>query len=283
MRSVLVLLMVLVVDARRADACSCDLEPHVLAPTPGAAAVPLNARIFMELTQGPHRVVLRGGGQTAVLETATLASYSLGTISLATPPAELQPSTMYEIDVDGVVRGTFVTGTTRDETPPSAAGLLQGVTPEVMAMPSECGSASCNTRSADGDVSRFRFAFEPQSDTALVLVEVYQQGATAKDLVPLREVVDASRCSAHFAHIDPNATYCARAIAYDAAGTRAEGAEVCSTPPMRCATELQSTCSPSLTCTPAESGGCSTSHGTGGWFALALFAVGRGLRRRRMQ
>jgi uncharacterized protein (TIGR03382 family) len=283
MRFVLVLMMVLGIDARSADACSCDIQPHVLAPAPGAGAVPINARIFLELFEGPHRVALIGGGQTAVLEPAALARYGLGAITLATPPAELQPNTMYEIEVDGAVIGSFVTGTTRDETPPSAAGLLQTVTPEVMAMPSQCGSASCNTRSADGDVSRFRFVFEPQEDTALALVEVYQQGATAKDLVPLREVVDASRCTAHFAHIDPNAAYCARAIVYDAAGTRAEGAEVCSTEPTRCTSEVQGTCSPSLTCTPAESGGCSTSHGTGGWFALALFAVGRGLRRRRMQ
>jgi hypothetical protein len=281
MRYVLVLVMVLGIDARPAEACSCDPQSHMVSPAAGATDVPLNARVFVELTQGTHAVVLRGGGQTARLELASLVRYSLGDIILAVPPAELQPSTMYEIDVDGRVVGSFVTGTTRDETPPSADGLL-GVTPEVMAMPSECGSASCTTKSAEGDVSRFRFAYEPQADTALALVEVYQQGSPAKELVPLRDIVDSNRCTAHFAHIDPTATYCARAIIYDAAGTRVEGTEVCGTTPTRCETELWGTCSPSLTCTPAESGGCSASRGTGGWFVLALFAVGRGLRRRRM-
>lgn len=279
----LVLLLVLVVEARPADACTCGPDTsRLITPAKDATNVSLNARLVLRLDEMAQQVTLRGGGTTVAVELGQLLADRTGSRQLATPAAELLPNTQYEVYVDEEIPiGSFITGSDRDTTPPSAAGLT-AITPEVIAWPAMC-AAACRTRSLDGDISRFRFVYDRPLDVVHAFAEVYPQGDASGELVPLGELVDQSLCGALFEAIAPGVTYCARAVVFDEAGNRAVGEEVCGAP-ARCAPETTTTCEPVRACEPVDDGGCNAGGGNAGWLALLAISLGsrtRSARRRR--
>lgn len=299
MRRTLLLLIVLVAEPRPADACSCAPSVLAVSPTPNATDVPTNA-IVIASYDSHVEVELREVATNAIVPLAVEhfgSGVTTGRWLFGRPTSPLAPTTEYELAVTVFDTTTtrFTTGTQTD-TLPTTASLAQ-FRPEVMAYPTADGGCinTCIEADQRGLVTRMHVdGMAP--DAALLTLDVLEaDGVTVVERLALRErgphTVGFSLCNLRAPSLAPDAMYCARLVAFDAAGNAATSDVVCSAT-ATCASKAdpELACTPTRTCEPVtepddplapvgEAKGCAATGGGPWWLGLLLLVRRRRLRR----
>lgn len=303
MRSILVLAIVsLVVHARPAHACSCGIPGSPMSPANGATQVPRNAVLFFDASLAPVSQIQLAGPNIVVVPVTTEQH---GAFVIARPASALAANTTYTVSFtqnSNVMTSTFTTGNSSDTTAPGFPGVM-GIRPEYMQFDNGTGTTgqacvACDVHSQGGRISRIHFDFpDPTGDAVVLGVEIYIPGDS--NLLEEFAVTPANftdrllgfrGCGPTAPNLNENVTYCARVVAYDAAGNAAGSAsEACNTP-TACEAQMDMTCEPIDACiapqggdagtgTGTHTGGCASSSGAGALLALLAFVPA--LRRRR--
>ena len=313
-RLTLAVALALVVDTRRADACSCAYEPAQIWPKDGDTGVPLNARITVRLLQTQRLSVTLEDAEGNVVPLVVpprppLPDAVENVYFIAAPSAPLRPNTTYRVTARDEYRpdvfATFTTGISEDQTAPSFSGLVS-LQPETMTYPLNGCTNSCVVASG-GHLSRIRvdFAVLPSDVVFAELRTRGEDGVVVRmpigDRNPKELGFYGSDCESGSPVLVPGGRYCARMIAYDVAGNASgESVEICADAAICPPRSMYSSdaCTPSNGCGHDEGydpfgqvdpdqappgGGCASSHSVGA-AALAMTVmswIGAGRARRR--
>jgi hypothetical protein len=257
----------------------------------GATGVPRNAVVYVAAA------LVNGGGVTLVrLPDETPVQLAVETSAMRwiveRPAMLLDAGTSYRVTVAGAqgtagtVTTTFTTGDATDASAPSFAGLT-GVVAEIMSYPILTGTGTCHSSCVEtggtNHISRLRLDHPPlPSDAAYAIFEIYAEPAhVLLDSVPLAaiygDVLGSFSCSASAPVLAIDGQYCARVVAYDAAGNAAGADVMACTATTACRPMQDALCNPVDTCSPIEASagsGCAAAPG-GGLLLLGLLALAR--------
>jgi hypothetical protein len=274
----LLFLDVLLLEVERADACSCHPVNPTRAPQHGATGVVVNAAIVARVGVG-QSVELRTGAASVAIDSEEIAR---GFVAIK-PRLPLSPNTRYEVLVDNE-SSTFMTGDQLDETPPAAA-TLRAITPETMSYPINGCVSSCVLKSSvqGGHISRIGVDHDLPSDAVFAVIELRDEATDTIDRRPVSELLGFSVCDQTVAPIlEPEGSYCARIVSYDAAGQTSHSEEVCSDA-KRCnpIADPNSTnqCDPAPVCMVPALSGCAVGGYPAG-LAVVMLALSPGWSRR---
>jgi hypothetical protein len=266
-----VTLLALAAAARPAAACTCDGAPVVLSPQPAATGVPRNVRLALYYffpDYGGPALALRELG-TGVEIPLTIEAVLHGSLIVFAQPDELLAAgAEYEIIVPPSLFHervtTFTVGDTLDESPPAFAGLA-ALAAHTYQFPNPDG-CFLGCISGGDRLSRLELTYDlPGADTAFLMLEVrHHDDLGPSHLVPFpwgpQEYVEGMDCWPAIPRLEPGETYCARLLAYDAAGNVAGAdAEVCAVA-RSCANIPDEHCIPERGC--RREGGCAAAPGS---------------------
>jgi hypothetical protein len=221
---------------RSASACSCPLNTLV-SPVENSVDVPINAVVLFESLGAPAIFDETHG----VAVPATAEAFS-PRIWLVRPSEPLAANSTFRMDAGppGAPVSRFTTGASRDDEPPTFAGLTKLGAEFTALGPSLPCRNSCWPYES---LRRLRLEFEPPaSDATVLLLQIDQGGGDAGAIAPIPiplfrrysqgwpNAVDNVGCGFGVPEFRPGDEICARLVAFDVAGHLSMGSpQICET------------------------------------------------------
>jgi uncharacterized protein (TIGR03382 family) len=286
---------------RPASACSCDAAPEepIVIPPDGSSGVPDTPLLAVRLTRALPGTAFSlrdlSAAEDVPIDVRTwIQSHGVFTWFVATANQPLDPGD-YAVHIDGASVSTFSVSATGDDQPPTAPEITRFDPWAFPAPPGEqCQSGVCWERPHQLD--QLWLAHEPAADeVSLVLLELYRDG----DDTPFQDLpldgsgtilLGSSTCDDADVELEIGIDYCARLIAYDAAGNAASSERICAAaqscyvedcspfPYDICPTPPED---PPPTPAPADGSGCNATPTTASLGQLLVMLAGALIVRRR--